>query len=190
MKNTYYIPTGSWPLRVEPYHQLMAEAGLVPAGWDDAHILLLPGGADIGNRPERDMLEFSLYQEWSQQQKPVWGICRGMQIMLYAWDVPLLEHIPAHTSQLMHTTQSGCWKGDSSWHNTIKGLHTNSRHHQGFFESQVPLVWAVIDKTSDGIVEAVGMRNQFGVQWHPEHEEMIGSSAREWWIQTAKSTLL
>jgi gamma-glutamyl-gamma-aminobutyrate hydrolase PuuD len=51
----------------------------------------------------------------------------------------------------------------------------------------------VIDKTDDGVIEAVQMnvhgKNQFAVQWHPEHNEMKNTLAQDWWIETVKSIL-
>jgi gamma-glutamyl-gamma-aminobutyrate hydrolase PuuD len=88
---------------------------------------------------------------------------------------------------MMHTTIAGSWYGQSAYHTTELGLFTNSRHHQGYMKA--PLGWDVIDKTTDGVVEAVQHKNQFAVQWHPEHEDMNGTVAREWWINKAKETI-
>jgi len=120
-------------------------------------------------------------------KKPVLGICRGMQLMLYIHDNRLIEHIPAVNENMMHTTITGNWRGQSSWHLTQQGLVTNSRHHQGFEHVEKP--WEVIDRTHDGIVEAIHWKNQFGVQWHPEHIEMSGTPAQKWWITKAKEII-
>lgn len=184
MSKTYYIPTGEWPLKIQPYHDLMKKAGFTESTAESADILLLPGGSDIGIRQNRDNVEFRHYEEWTMAKKPVLGICRGLQLMLHLNDGHLLEHIPNVTTEFLHTTITGDWRGQSSWHNTELGLLTNSRHHQGFCEA--PLYWDVLDKTTDGIIEAVSYRNQFAVQWHPEHEEMNGTAAQDWWIEKAK----
>lgn len=180
----YYIPTGNWPLKIQPYHDLMKKAGFVYSLEKTADILLLPGGSDIGVRQNRDIVEFRDYQEWTMEKKPVLGICRGLQLMLHLNDGDLLEHIPDYTTERLHTTITGSYKGQSSWHNTKLGLLTNSRHHQGF--KSVPFSWEVVDCTNDGIVEAIRYKNQFAVQWHPEHEEMNGTNAQDWWIENAK----
>jgi gamma-glutamyl-gamma-aminobutyrate hydrolase PuuD len=186
---TYYIPSGDWPMNIEPYHALMRKAGLVRSSLERAEVLVLPGGADIGMRPERDKTEFHLYQEWTMAKKPVIGICRGMQIMLHLNDTPLIDHIPDEVTKVMHTTITGDWKGQSSWHKTRLGLLTNSRHHQGFHANKIPLCWEVIDETEDGIIEAVTYKNQLGVQWHPEHLEMDGTPAQNWWLEKVKEIL-
>lgn len=184
---SYYMPTGDWPLKADLYHNLCEEAGLYPASLEEADVLLLPGGADIGMRPGRDKKEFALYTRWTMERRPVLGICRGLQLMLHLHDGDLIPHIPDKTTKCMHTTVTGDWRGQSSWHTTNLGLLTNSRHHQGY--TSVPDFWEVIDSTADGIVEAVRHANQFGVQWHPEHLEMVGTLAREWWIKKALETI-
>jgi len=183
-KNTYFIPTGEWSL-IENYQELMEEAGFVETDESSAWVLLLPGGSDIGMLPERDDLEFLVYNTWLKNQKPVLGICRGMQMMITLDGGDMISHIPDIISEKMHTTLTGDWLGQSSWHTTNIGLLTNSRHHQGFIT--VPESWSVIDNTSDGIIEAVQKDNQFAVQWHPEHPEMKNTPARRWWIKMAKS---
>ena len=181
----YFLPVGNWPLNIIPYRELMKEAGFVESSEEDSELLLLPGGADLGMRLERDKEEFRLYENWTYQRKPVLGICRGFQLMLHMHDGVLIEHIPAVMNEYMHTTITGDWKGQSSWHTTELGLTTNSRHHQGY--SSIPDGWECLDKTHDGIVEAVRWRNQFAVQWHPEHNEMKDTVAREWWIMNARN---
>jgi len=185
---SYHIPTGDWPLEIEPYHILMKKLNLVEADYDSADVLLLPGGSDIGMRPDRDKAEFRAYEEFTFAQKPVLGICRGLQVMLLLTDENIIQHIPDMVNECMHTTQSGDWRGESSWHITHLGLLTNSRHHQGFLSNEVS-TWNILDYTKDGIVEAVKFKNQFAVQWHPEHEEMNGRLAQEWWINTAKEII-
>lgn len=185
MKKTYHIPLGEWPLYIKPYHDLMKRVGLTPDD-TDADVLVLPGGADIGMRPKRDSKEFKLLEKFKSKGKPVLGICRGMQIMLNEY--PMIEHIPDLKLNEKHTTVSGHWKGESSFHKTHLGLNTNSRHHQGFLKKDIK-DWDVIDWTDENIVEAVRKDNLFAVQWHPEHEEMNGTPEQEWWINTVLSIL-
>ena len=181
----YFMPSGEWPLRTQPYHDLMKRAGFIE-GDENSEILLLPGGADLGMRPERDLEEFKQWNKWVAEGKPIVGICRGMQVMLHLTGNNIIEHIPDEMDLIQHTTINGSWLGQSSFHNTECGLLINSRHHQGFTDVKD---WTVLDKTSDGIIEAVINNIQFGVQWHPEHEEMIGTAAEEWWMETLKKML-
>ena len=183
---TYYIPTGEFPLYIEPYLVLMEKAGY--SREEDPNIadfLLLPGGADIGMRDGRDEYEIYLYKKYRELGKPIIGICRGLQLMIYLNEKgpALIEHIPDYTKEILHTTITGDWKGESAWHTTEIGLFVNSRHHQGVFLGDVNK-YKVIDMTSDGIVEAIENKEtkEFAVQWHPEHSEMIDTPAQEWFI--------
>jgi len=183
----YFIPNGEWPLRTQPYHDLMKKTGFAE-GNENSEILLLPGGADLGMRPVRDHEEFAWFAKWSREDKPVIGICRGMQLMLHlTGNDNMVEHLPDYCDLIQHTTINGLWTGQSAFHNTELGLLVNSRHHQGFLN--VNDSWNPIDKTADGTIEAVINNKQFGVQWHPEHEEMNGTPAQDWWIETVKSIL-
>ena len=183
---TYYIPIGDFPLLIKPYIDLMEKAGYIreedPALAD---FLLLTGGADIGMRTVRDKYEIYCYQRFKDLGRPIIGICRGLQLMIYLNEkgTALLEHIPDHTQEMIHTTITGDWKGESAWHTTELGLFVNSRHHQGVFLGDVH-EYEVIDMTSDGIVEAIENKEtkEFAVQWHPEHSEMIDTPAQEWFI--------
>ena len=186
----YYIPSGSWPLKIDLYHKLMKKCEFIEGCQNSADILILPGGSDIGIRKERDDFEFNVYAKWVKAEKPVLGICRGMQIMLTTENALIIQHIPEKTTEIMHTTVSGDWKGQSSWHTTSSGLLTNSRHHQGFFAQDIPDSWAILDKTTDKIVEAIQRKNCFAVQWHPEHDEMKNTDAQDWWITNVKSFIL
>ena len=183
----YFLPTGEWPLLEKPYHDLMKKIGLSLGTEENSDVLVLAGGADIGMRKSRDLAEFHLYDTWTSKRKPVIGICRGFQLMLHLTGNELVEHIPDVTETIQHTTINGLWTGQSAFHNTDLGLLVNSRHHQGFLE--VNNIWDPIDKTADGMIEAVINNKQFGVQWHPEHEEMNGTVAQDWWIETVKSIL-
>jgi putative glutamine amidotransferase len=152
---------------------------------DAADFLLLPGGADIGMRTARDEYEIYLYKRFRELGRPIIGICRGLQLMIYLNEkMPaLLDHIPDYTKEIIHTTISGDWRGQSSWHTTELGLFVNSRHHQGVLAGDAT-EYEVIDVTSDAIVEAIENKEtkEFAVQWHPEHPEMNGTPAQEWFI--------
>jgi len=183
---TYYIPIGEFPLEIEPYINLMSIAGYTREEDSSlADFLLLTGGDDIGIQTVRDDYEFYCYHKYQELGKPIIGICRGLQLMIYLNESgnTLIEHIPDYTQQIMHNTITGYWTGESSWHTTKNGLLVNSRHHQGVMISDVTQ-YEVIDVTSDGIVEAIERKEtkEFAVQWHPENPEMNNTTAQEWFI--------
>jgi putative glutamine amidotransferase len=182
----YWIPEGDWPIGTgyEHAHRLLQNWGLAPGTQEDYDLLVLPGGADIGKRPQRDEVELRALEHANGNGKKIFGICRGMQLMLYSEGMPIIDHIPDVSVLIEHRTLTGDWTGQSGWHKTALGLLVNSRHHQGF--SGWPADWEILDYTEDGIVETIYRKNRYGVQWHPEHPEMINTYALEWLKQDLK----
>lgn len=161
--------------------------------------LLLPGGGDIHPdnfnqewhpkikyvNEERDDLELSLFDEAYKMDIPIFGICRGIQIMSVARGGSLYQDIESEypNDALTHPAIN---RKDSkhiidieteSKLNEIIGknvVEVNSAHHQAVDEIGDGFV--VTARSSDGIVEAIeNQSKQFviGVQYHPER--MIAS---------------
>jgi putative glutamine amidotransferase len=164
--------------------------------------LLIPGGGDIvparyGENmhemtndvsEERDELEFSLVQSFLHQKKPIFGICRGVQVLNVAMGGTLYLDIASE----MQTTIMHWWdksvtiaeQYDKDTHeieiekesvlSTIFGMEktkVNSLHHQSV--KTVGNGLYVGARAIDGVVEeieSVDMNKQWllGVQWHPE----------------------
>jgi putative glutamine amidotransferase len=158
--------------------------------------LLLTGGGDIdpvcfGERPhpklgdvepERDLPELTLCRWALAEDKPVFGICRGIQVMNVAAGGTLYQdiaaqyettivHAPdlsnpraylAHTLALDASTRLAGLLGQQP-------LPVNSWHHQAIKNLGRDLV--VSARAPDGIVEGVeapGHRFAVAVQFHPE----------------------
>jgi len=148
---------------------------------NEGDILILLGGADIGTKPERDKHELDLIDKYIEAGKPIFGICRGMQLLGLRYGCTFVPHIPDVSKTLVHTAHDGGWKGDSSFHkikdNQGNWFIVNSRHHQGFIKSNdINMFCEEFCWSEDGIVE--GIRGQdyntlfSGIQWHPEREEV------------------
>jgi len=159
--------------------------------------LLLSGGGDIDIQAfngdphpavsdvsiERDQLEFALLKGALQAQKPVLGICRGIQVINVALGGTLYTHIPDQfDSKLEHSTSDEKGRGflaheidlesNSKLGKIIGQSHfaVNSFHHQAIQRLAADLV--VTAHASDGLIEAVEIPGDaftlIGVQWHPE----------------------
>jgi putative glutamine amidotransferase len=162
--------------------------------------LLLTGGVDVDparygeeRHPavqnvelDRDAFEFSLIAHARQARLPVFGICRGLQVMNVAMGGTLVQDIPTQTSgSLEHTIASPpCAIAHEIWVSRGSRLWTlmqekmvdadtlsvNSRHHQAI-KTLAP-GFEVTATAPDGVVEAIECPNAtfcLGVQWHPEN---------------------
>lgn len=155
---------------------------------------LLPGGGDftpliweeaplhgIGETNlELDVFQIHFTEEIIKLQKPVLGICRGMQLINLAaggtlyQDLSLQPGTPflhMQTSQIRSDVSHQVFVEKESLLYTITkdSLYTNSFHHQSVHLTGENV--SICARTSDGTVEAIEIdRHPFaiGVQWHPE----------------------
>lgn len=128
--------------------------------------LLLTGGEDVKDLP-RDVLEKALLRDAIARDVPVFGICRGLQLMNLALGGVLYQDIPNHKEGLHKievTPGSRLAQIAGATRYTV-----NSRHHQAI-EVPAPGL-TLLAHADDGIPEAAeyeGPRFCLGVQWHPE----------------------
>lgn len=148
--------------------------------------LLLPGGDDvaphfynrenmgsIGIDEKLDLLQFNSIAEFIREGKPVFGICRGVQVMNVFFGGTLIQDIPC-ADKHKHTEN-----GDSIHMTTalegsfIYGLYgekfpVNSAHHQS--AEIIAPGFKAVQFSGEGIVEAIEdpKIKAYGVQWHPE----------------------
>ena len=158
--------------------------------------LLLQGGNDIapetyGETPLnpawagdaiRDRYEIALFEEFVRQGKPVFGICRGCQLINVALGGTLYQDIetqlPGKLShrddtqydKVIHSTRilENTWL--ASMYPSATVVRTNSIHHQAVKELGRDLVVEARSEP-DEIIEAVRWEGEsfvLGVQWHPE----------------------
>jgi putative glutamine amidotransferase len=143
--------------------------------------LLLAGGSDVGEWPDRDRFEIALALRAIERDLPVLGICRGMQLLNVALGGSLVPHLPDVLGHDRHRHTPGTF-GDhevalepGSLAARAAGadrLTVKSHHHQGLDRLGDGLV-ATGRSIPDEIVEAVelpGRRFALGVLWHPEED--------------------
>lgn len=157
--------------------------------------LIISGGGDIDAKyfnevpiPEsgeanhfRDEYDVALIIAAARRQVPMFGICRGMQVINVIFGGSMYQDIKAQYDgfSLNHsqaearniTTQTAMIR-DNTLLATIAGtdnLAINSFHHQSV--RRIANGFQEVAFTSDGICEAIesGFYDVFGVQWHPEH---------------------
>lgn len=129
---------------------------------------------------DRDEFEDFLLMKCLAEDKPVMGICRGMQVINVGMGGSLYQDLPTQRpSALLHPD----WQSfENPAHEVVlvsgsplqrtlglNRLAVNSRHHQGVKDVAPGL--EVMAHATDGLVESVygpNYRFLWGVQWHPE----------------------
>lgn len=163
---------------------------------DDIQGLLLPGGGDIDPdyydeemdprtqyvNINRDELEFDLYEKAIEKDIPVFGICRGIQVMNVATGGSLHQHIDSHSKRGDGTDSVHSIKIELEQENLIGRViememdGVNSAHHQSvkkLGEGFVVTALCTIDNTVEAI-EDPSKRFVVGVQYHPERMTTSG----------------
>jgi len=156
-----------------------------PVGFEG---LLLGGGEDVapalyGETPRaglgtvnrrRDEQELGLVAAARRRGAPIFGICRGIQIVNVAFGGTLVQDIPSEAPSkiehdvkrpkdaIAHTVESS---GGASL--PAGTFPVNSRHHQAI--GRVGTGLSTIAKSADGLIEAVEGEALVAVQWHPEN---------------------
>ena len=161
--------------------------------------LVLQGGADVAPesygespmKPEwkgdavRDAYEIKLVKEFRKQNKPVLGLCRGLQLLNVAFGGTLLQDIQTQVpearnhrnwdiyDQNFHEVEIEAGSQLAGLYGGKKRVKVNSVHHQGIKDLGLGMI-AEAHSTDDGIIEAIrfgGPEYVVGVQWHPEFQD-------------------
>lgn len=121
---------------------------------------------------EIDTLDFTLIKEFNKLNKPILGICRGIQAINVCFGGSLYQDIPNHklSKEERHNVK---FEKESFVYNCYKTeqMQINSLHHQSI--KKVAKDFKVVAKSEDGIVESIENRNIVAVQWHPEYMKDI-----------------
>ena len=207
------IPEGlpeSWVMN-QRYSRVVATAGGLPvmiplleeedtlrAIYDRLDGVLLPGGVDVNPTtynesplptcgrldPARDRVELA-FARWSiDEGKPLFGLCRGLQIVNVALGGTLYQDIAAQRSDAIkhdYFPTAGFTRDHLAHPVTVAAgsrldaligtapLRVNSMHHQAVKDLAPALVPTAV--APDGLIEAVESPEAaflLGVQWHPE----------------------
>jgi putative glutamine amidotransferase len=175
--------------------------------------LLLIGGADIdpssydaprdaeleSTYRDRDDFEIALFEGAVERGMPVFGICRGMQIINVAFGGTLVQHLPEVEGSNPHRKALGTFEGTEHTITLEPGSLTSEaagelvhlarcHHHQAVDKLGDGLVVSGRAEM-DGVIEALEAddgRWILGVQWHPEADERsqmmsaFADAARNW----------
>ncbi|GAX88804.1 gamma-glutamyl-gamma-aminobutyrate hydrolase family protein [Effusibacillus lacus] len=174
---------------------MMTEEDEIQTLADQLDGLLLTGGVDLDPSyfgeepipqlgevsPVRDEMEWKLTRAFLQLDKPIFAICRGMQVLNVAAGGSLYQDLAVQKRKvLQHMQKSPRWHAS---HEVMieegtklasifrkKQIRVNSFHHQSIKDAAPGFV--VSGTAPDGVIEAVespAHRYVVGVQWHPEN---------------------
>ena len=174
------------------YADCLASLGACPrivdetAQAEDFDGLLLPGGGDIA--PERfgqqmngsnppdpalDRLQFLMTDRFVKAGLPVFGICRGHQVINVYFGGDLHQHLVTAADHALlsgdaNRHQVFTEKGSFLWDLYGDEMITNTYHHQGVDRPGNGI--RICARALDGTVEALCHRTLpvWGVQFHPE----------------------
>jgi len=179
-------------LHVAQYAELREQyAGILLSGGGDLDLHYFNGEPNpaIGNpSPQRDELELAMVKMAIDTDWPLFGICRGIQVLNVALGGTLFTDIPSQfQTGINHSTPADKGRyflthkveivADSTLARIMNSKVTgvNSFHHQAIKKLAPGL--KVTARASDGLIEAVELtgrtRHVFGVQWHPENLQAI-----------------
>lgn len=124
-------------------------------------------GLEYPEDPYEDELDFKLIELFEKTNKPILGICSGLQSLNIYHGGTLKQHIDEHSSKeqlIRHTIDIE----DNSFVHSLYGNKTevNSIHHQAI--KDVAEGFKVTAVADDGNIEAIEKGNLIGLQWHPE----------------------
>jgi putative glutamine amidotransferase len=175
--------------------------------------LLLIGGADIdpssygaerdpdleSTYRDRDDFEIAMLKGALQRSMPVFGICRGMQLLNVALGGTLLQHLPEVEGSNPHRRVVGTFEGTEHTIALAPGsltaeaageeVHTARCHHHQAVDGLGKGLVVSGRAEVDGVIEAIELddgRWALGVQWHPEADERsqimsaFADAARSW----------
>ena len=119
----------------------------------------ISGGNDIGDHQIRDELEVKLIETCLSKSIPIFGICRGMQVIGKYFGVPLVE-VGGHVRS-RHRLNSAQMREVNSYHR-----YALSRCPDGF---------VITETTDDNVIESMSSTTHKieCCMWHPERESPI-----------------
>lgn len=191
------------------------EEELIAEVLSHCHGLLLSGGGDIDPKfyhatnllpemefdRERDEFEMGLARVALRFNMPIFGICRGLQVLNVCFGGTLIQDLEIELPGAgEHRNKPGIF-GDM-WHRVdlepggklydLLGstMEVNSSHHQAVQEPGKGLM--ISGYSPDGVIEAIEILEKpwvIGVQWHPERmgeNNRVKASLFDGFIRAAK----
>lgn len=148
----------------------------------------------------RDELEINLIKEFTKKNKPIFGICRGMQLLNVVFGGTL--HSDISSLYVENPQTRTVWpsrkveiQSRSLLCTVLKAryIFTNALHDQAI--DQLGKDLEVVAREKDGIIQAIESKDPYkriiGVQWHPEFmpQSKMQRKLFKWLVNEAKSSI-
>ena len=135
------------------------------------HGVVLSGGNDIGSASMRDAIESAALDHATDRGLPVFGICRGLQ-MINHYQGGGLRPLAGHTAVRHWVTGPLVGPG---------GREVNSFHDYGLLPDDLGRDLEALAFAGDGTIEALRHRARpwLAILWHPERDDPVAVPDRK-----------
>jgi len=156
---------------------IMNNDGYIPALVSQLKLngVILSGGNDYGEAPDRDRAERCLIGRCLEDNIPIFGVCRGLHILNQYFGGSLKSSL----SEITTTRHAGTYHDVSiptKWFcDENRGVNTvkvNSYHNQGVTTNTLASTLKAFAIAESGVVEGFvhPTRPLIAIQWHPERQ--------------------
>ncbi len=137
-------------------------------------VLVLSGGDNIGEYPERDETEKRLINFAIKKNIPILGVCRGMQILNdYFGGTTIIANNQQHVGK-SHTVDLINPKFSQNFGKNllnVNSFHNNIITHENLGKNLEPFALCTNDDTVEGFFHK--NFSIIGVMWHPERDSNV-----------------
>lgn len=130
------------------------------------NVIILSGGDDIGLYPKRDNTELLLLEYALNNNIPIIGICRGLQLIHHYFGGKLINGDDNFTK--VHRAKNHTIEIKNSI-KKINSFHSNKIDEESLHKSFRILARSMDDKS----IEAITNENIIAFMWHPERDNIV-----------------
>lgn len=134
--------------------------------------IILSGGDNVGDFPERDYTETTLLQYGIIHDLPIFGVCRGMQMINHFFDGTIIENFSQEHVGKPHEIKISNPRISDKFESElfiVNSFHKNIIQDENLGKNLVVFAKTISDNTIEGIFHKE--HKILGVMWHPEREQ-------------------
>ncbi len=197
-----FLQAGAVPLLLVPQSKenllellRMADGLCIPGGMDVDPTLYQQ--SNLGSEPiesEIDRLDLDVIDIARKLNIPVFGICRGLQIINVALGGSLIQDLPKNRIDHLYSFKNQIKdrghpvyieNGSILFSLFGQSIEVNTYHHQGIDRLAKGL--KIVARAPDGLIEGIEAPGCIAVQWHPER--MVQSKLFEYFVSICQKKI-